>query len=79
MNHDLEEAKGQVAALSSMVSMLVMLLTPVQAAKMAVQLEIERQNLIGNDYDDQTSEEAAEARNTMIGAYLQLLSAQSRI
>lgn len=78
MKNDLEEAKGQVAALASMVTLLVTALTPVQAAGMAVQLEMERQNMISSDYDDQTSEEAAEARNTMIGAYLQLLSAVAR-
>jgi len=78
MKNDLEEAKGQIAALASMVTLLATALTPVQAAGMAVQLEMERQNMISSDYDDQTSEEAADARNTMIGAYLQLLSAVAR-
>jgi TRAP-type C4-dicarboxylate transport system permease large subunit len=78
MKNDLEDVKGEVAALASMVSMLVSALTPVQAAEMAVRLEIERQALLDNDYDDQTSEQAVASRNAMIGAYLQLLSAVAR-
>ncbi|WP_225783330.1 hypothetical protein [Xenophilus sp. Marseille-Q4582] len=74
----LNELAGQIAAMNAVLGALLSVITPLQAAKMAVMVEMERQELNNTDIDNDIPDQTADARNLIIKAYLDLLSARSR-
>lgn len=74
----LNELAGQIAAMNAVFGALLSVITPLQAAKIAVMVEMERQDLNNTDIDNDIPDQTADARNLIIKAYLDLLSARSR-
>lgn len=75
MEERIDALQGQILALNTIVAELVKSMGPVQAAEAAVAVAIERQAAQAEDQSEGTSPAQARARDTVLAAYLDLLSA----
>lgn len=73
METELAAIKGQQAAMALLLTQLMSMLTPVQAARAAVALAIERE-AFRNEADYATPEEEIATTEVLLDAYLGLLS-----
>ena len=80
MNHETEidALRGQLAALNGVLISVISTLSPLQKAQCAVSLAVEKQAASQQDADEQTPPTEAAARDTVMQAYLELLSAAVR-
>lgn len=74
MKEQIEEMQGQLLALNTVISRLVGMLTPLQAAQMAVDLKIE-QETVRDMSDYSTPEQTIQTQESILGCYVDLLSA----
>ena len=74
----LDSLQGHMSAMNALLINLCATLTPVQAARLAVHLELERQEQNSLDHDQGISDQQAQTRDTVLRHYLQLLSSLSR-
>lgn len=74
---DIDSINGRMQAMSLVLVQLLQALTPVQAARAALSLAIERESL-QTEADPETPQVELQATDSMLGAYLDLLSAVSK-
>lgn len=67
--------QGQIQAITSVITEIISVLPPTDAARVAEHLAISQEVDNNNDSDDDTPEIQSQARNKVLDAYIELLQA----